>query len=153
MLEHQGQKAGDIQVTHAADMRYVGQSYEITVPIECLEHLRDAFDTEHEHVYGHASAGAPVEIITLRVIASVPGERLQFGGSGDTYAAESSTRPMRFDERALSVPVVARGRVNGTTLAGPIAVVQSDTTTIVPPGGRLRTAANGFLEVTLDGLP
>jgi N-methylhydantoinase A len=152
MLERQGQSASDIRVAHAADMRYVGQSYEITVPIERLEHLREAFDTEHERVYGQASAGAPVEIITLRVMASVPGARLRFGGSGDSYAAEASTRPMQFDDRTLTVPVVARGTLDRTGVSGPTAVVQSDTTTIVPPGGRLRTAANGFLELTLEAV-
>ena len=150
LLERQGQNLSDIAVSHAADMRYVGQSYEITVPIEHLAHLREAFDVEHERAYGQANAGAPVEIITLRVVASVPGARLRFRGSGDSYTAQASARTMQFDGRALAVPVVARGTLDENGVLGPTAVVQSDTTTIVPPGGRLRAAANGFLELTWE---
>ena len=153
-LEAQGQRPEAIVATYAADMRYVGQSYEITVPFDVPAHLRDAFDAEHAQVYGQANPGEPVEIIALRVTASVPGTPLRFEtlrGAAGAAATPPTTRAMRFDERALEVPVWAREALPAGGVEGPAAVVQSDTTTVVPPGGHLRAGGNGFLELTLEG--
>ncbi len=61
----------------SADLRYHGQSYELTVPVPAgridravLVALEDAFGREHERTYGHrAEAGEPVEMINLRLAA------------------------------------------------------------------------------------
>src|SRR5437660_271207 len=58
----------------AADMRYVGQSYEIDVPVELAwlapgggAPLLAAFHHAHERAFGHADREAPAEIVNLRV--------------------------------------------------------------------------------------
>ena len=63
--------------SYSADMRYRGQSYEIEVPLEAawietgdLRAVASAFHAEHERVYEHADAKAPVQIINLRLVAS-----------------------------------------------------------------------------------
>jgi N-methylhydantoinase A len=48
-----------------ADMRYVGQSYELTVPDG------GDFHAAHQRVYGYSDAKRPVETVTLRVRAVV----------------------------------------------------------------------------------
>ena len=62
-----------------ADMRYVGQSYEIEVDIdpvllhvEGLDSLRTVFEAKHRRVYGHSDAHEPIEWVNLRVVVSCP---------------------------------------------------------------------------------
>jgi N-methylhydantoinase A len=65
------------RIRHSADLRYQGQSFELTIPVgpgpldaRALAHLEEAFGREHERTYGHrAGADEPVEIISLRVVA------------------------------------------------------------------------------------
>jgi len=73
-LERFGDGAGAAAFRHAADMRYVGQSYEIDVPVE-LDWLAPgggavllaAFHRAHERAFGHADREAPAEVVNLRV--------------------------------------------------------------------------------------
>ena len=68
----------------AADLRYVGQGFELLVPMEIdnvgpatLARLEAAFNEEHERTYGHRSEGAPVQFVNLRLTA----RGLRDGGS------------------------------------------------------------------------
>ena len=66
------------RVEHALDIRYVGQEYTLTIPLlgagEPLEPGFDAalatrFHEAHETRFGHANAGAPVELVVVRTTA------------------------------------------------------------------------------------
>jgi N-methylhydantoinase A len=69
-LRAQGVKARAWRVTRFADLRYAGQSHEITVPYG--PRMVAAFLRAHEERYGHLRAGAPIEVVTLRLRAAVP---------------------------------------------------------------------------------
>jgi N-methylhydantoinase A len=56
-----------------ADLRYAGQSFELTVPGSTAEELVRAFHAEHERRYGHRIDDEPVEIVNIRLVATVPG--------------------------------------------------------------------------------
>src|SRR5262245_2683756 len=64
-------------IRRAADLRYQGQSFELSVPVagplagtESLQAVAQAFGHEHERTYGHrAGPEEPVEIVSLRVVA------------------------------------------------------------------------------------
>src|SRR5258706_982237 len=69
-----GAGAGPASFRHAADMRYVGQSYEIDVPVELGwlapgggAPLLAAFHRAHQRAFGHADREAPAEIVNLRI--------------------------------------------------------------------------------------
>ncbi|WP_409348457.1 hydantoinase/oxoprolinase family protein [Natronorarus salvus] len=58
------------------DLRYVGQSFELTVPTpdgrmdaEALATIRERFHDAHEQRYGHSSKDEPVELVTVRLRA------------------------------------------------------------------------------------
>jgi N-methylhydantoinase A len=64
--------------TRHADLRYQGQSFELTVPASDLASLGDLagrFHVEHERRYGHRTDDEPVELVNLRVTGTVPGSR------------------------------------------------------------------------------
>ena len=68
------QKLADSSTTELrffADVRYVGQSYELTIPIsgdghETASRLKETFACEYERVYGYANRN-PMEMVSLRL--------------------------------------------------------------------------------------
>lgn len=65
------------------DMRFVGQAYEIAVPIGVAEidgldaaSLRSRFEEAHRSVFSHGGANRQMEIVTLRIAASIPNRSL-----------------------------------------------------------------------------
>ncbi len=66
-LSAEGVRRGRAEVRRYADLRYVGQSYEITVPFE--RDYRAAFHAAHEQLYGHSSPERATEIVNVRVRA------------------------------------------------------------------------------------
>ena len=75
-LTHEGYSSDDIETRRAADLRYVGQAYELTVPCPsgrldavALGALAETFHDEHERTYGHRAGEEPVEIVNLRLTA------------------------------------------------------------------------------------
>lgn len=58
-------RLADLMIEMLVDMRYQGQSYELTIPF--TEHLHDDFHQVHRKVYGFAREKRPVELVNLRV--------------------------------------------------------------------------------------
>jgi N-methylhydantoinase A len=133
-------------VTACLDLRYVGQSYELTVPLDrpidaaALGRARAAFHATHAQRYGHAEPGLPVEVVTVRVRGVGPGARPELPreplGPADASAARLAERPVWFGPDApTATPGYDRTRLQpGARLRGPAVVFQYDTTTVVPPG-------------------
>jgi N-methylhydantoinase A/oxoprolinase/acetone carboxylase beta subunit len=128
------------RIARALDVRYVGQSYELTVPFS--EDFRRAFDREHARRYGYADPSRPTEIVSVRVNASglTDKPRLPFRRPGRPFAARpSARRPGRFSGRAVNVacfnwPALApgaRGR-------GPAVLTSGEATVVIPPGFAFR---------------
>ena len=69
------------KIRRAADLRYSGQAYELTVsvaPGSAASDLIEAFSSEHERTYGHRAVDEPVDLVSLRVSAA---ERVSSNGS------------------------------------------------------------------------
>src|SRR6516164_6900046 len=67
-LEREGFRPARQAIERLIDVRYVGQSYEITLPFS--NGYRRAFDQRHQQVYGYSDPSRPTEIVALRVKAS-----------------------------------------------------------------------------------
>ena len=143
-LERFGDGAGAAAFRHAADMRYVGQSYEIDVPVE-LDWLAPgggavllaAFHRAHERAFGHADREAPAEVVNLRVQlrAERPRVPLVELPAGATTPAPRARRRIWLDGRPTEARVFDRTALSrGARLEGPAIVEQSDTTVLVPSG-------------------
>ena len=146
----------------AIDMRYVGQNFELAIPVPPggalpqSDWLKRAFLQAHQRKYGHHDPAAAIEIITLRLVA----RKTRVRPSRDTRKPErprpaplaSTTSPVwfgadkptdtRFVERSALLP--------GTVLEGPAVVTQFDSTTLVPPGSRLSVDDSGSLMIEVD---
>lgn len=140
----------------AADMRYVGQSYEIEVPVEPAwlapggqAALLSAFHRAHERVYGHADREAPGEIVNLRVQLRAARPRVPLGEIPvRPEARPRETRRIWLEGRSIEARVFERAALGrGARLAGPAIVEQPDTTVLVPAGhaGEVDRFGNLFL--------
>jgi N-methylhydantoinase A len=143
---------------HLGELRYVGQSYSLEVPIEMgtdksiLRQSTEAFHAKHHKMYGHSNASAQVEFVALRVIQTWSLPRPEFGikptdGLGRPAGA---SRSAYFEELAAYVetPVLHRDHlVIGEMLTGPLIVEQDDTTLVVYPGDRAVLESSGNIIV------
>jgi N-methylhydantoinase A len=131
--------AGRIELRRALDMRYTGQSHELTVPYAMDGTIAGAFHAAHAARYGYARPVAPVEIVTLRLTAVAPVTppplpRREPGGP-DPSAARVGRRPVWFAGGPLDTALYDRAGLRpGNFLAGPSVLYQYDTTTVIPPG-------------------
>jgi len=157
-MREEGVPGPEVRVAYAADMRYVGQAYELEVPIaapvtpERVPEIAAAFHAVHERVYGYARTQQPVEFVNFRAVhtyplprpvvtpAARPSGTLADARLGERRAYFAGFVPTAIYERAR-LPLGAR-------LAGPAIVEQSDTTTVIPPGVTARVDDAGNLRLT-----
>ena len=92
---------GEVRAAYAADMRYVGQAYELEVPIEApvapahLATITEAFHAAHERVYGYARRVQPVEFVNFRATHTYPLPAPRVRSSEGSREAERHQRPRR----------------------------------------------------------
>jgi len=149
------------------DMRYVGQNFELRVPVGAARPaaegvampdaaaLRALFFAVHEQSYGFYNPHDPVEIVNFRLTAKARlAEPPQPGGAADptAVAVPVERRPVRFDgDTSYDTPVYDRATLKpGMAIAGPAVIDQLDATTLVYPGDKavVDTALNILIEVT-----
>jgi N-methylhydantoinase A len=145
----------------SADMRYVGQAYEIEVPVrpewldgDDLRPLLDAFHERHERTFFHADRGAPAEIVDLRVraVGELPKVPDRPPASCTSAPRARATRRIVAAGGRHEASVYARDSLApGAAIAGPAIVEQDDTTTLVPSGWRVDVDGHGNLSATRGG--
>ncbi len=122
-------------LARGADLRYVGQSHELTVDLETFDPpaVREAFHTAHERARGYR-LDEPVEVVTLRVTATVPGDRPTVSHQGRS-SDPVTHRPVRAGEGWHETPVYDRDRATvGLAVEGPAVFEGAESTVVVPPG-------------------
>lgn len=141
----------------AADLRYRGQAFELTVPLPHL-HLSQAdlgelagkFHREHERTYGYAVPEEPMELVNLRLnvigeveIPELPVEKR----SGNLVDALIESRAVYFGEDGRrETPIYLRERLPaGAELQGPAVIEGVESTCLVPPGARAHVDELGNL--------
>lgn len=131
-----------ISLQRLADLRYAGQAFELTVPVDidqplCPERLAASFHQEHFRTYAHKAEGEPVELVNLRIIAKVQvkdvGSPTPAARSGDP--SPPVTRSAYFGPLTgtVEVPICSRADLVGQVTAGPVIVEEYDSTIVVPP--------------------
>jgi len=137
----------------AADLRYRGQSHELTVDADDLTALEGRFHDVHEQRYGYRMDDEPVEVVNVRLTAIVDAEwpTLPEESGALTTTAESPRRAVRFGGEWIETPVWDRDRLgHGSRISGPAVVELREATCVVRPGwdGRIDDAGTLVLERT-----
>ena len=141
----------EVVLRRALDLRYVGQSFELTVPGEVpLADAAEAFRVRHTDIYGYAPTKEPVEVVNARVTALgiMPPLALWEAPAGGRAPAGRGTRRACFDGRWVDAPVIPRGALTpDRPVGGPAIVEEDEATTIVPPGWTIEAGAAGSLRL------
>ena len=124
----------------SADMRYVGQEYFVNVvvtsPID-LQRVEAQFHEAHETRYGHATPGAPVEFVNLRLgaLGRIESEVHAFAPRVDGGEPLRERRRVVFDGAEHDTAALLRDLMPvGSRYAGPLVIEEDSATTVVPPG-------------------
>ena len=136
----------------SADIRYAGQSYELTVPWNA-QNPAEPFHREHQRVYGYANRGHATQIVTIRVRAKrvVEKPKLVTRRAPAASIGKRKKAPVRSIHSAGAwrpTPVYRRAELSFAKLRGPALVVDYGSTTLAPPGWRFGLDRFGNLTIT-----
>jgi N-methylhydantoinase A/oxoprolinase/acetone carboxylase beta subunit len=136
----------------SADIRYAGQSYELTVPWNA-RNPSEPFRREHEKIYGYANPERAIEIVTIRVRAKRDVEKPKLVTRRVSKASIGTKQnpPVRKIHSAgawRQTPVYRRVQLSTAKLRGPALVVDYGSTTLVPPGWVFALDKFGNLNIT-----
>ncbi|MCX6024188.1 MAG: hydantoinase/oxoprolinase family protein, partial [Chloroflexi bacterium] len=139
-LAAEGLQNERIRLDRLLDVRYRGQSYEITVPLDGLNvpAAIAAFHQRHQERFGHSHPEQPVELVSLRLKAVGLTDKPVFTpeppGDADPASALLEERTVWFGG-PVRTQVYDRERLRpGHRIAGPALIEQLDASTVVPPG-------------------
>lgn len=123
------------ECTRRADLRYRGQSFELTVEADDFEGLAERFHTAHETRYGYRMDEEPVELVNLRLIATVPVKKPEIKEPEAEGNAVEKHRRASFGGEWVEVPVLDREEMGrGSEVEGPAIVEFREATCVVRPG-------------------
>jgi N-methylhydantoinase A len=158
-----GAQDGQVAVSASVDCRYVGQGYELNVPLsgwasEDLGAIPGRFHGAHAERYGHANRDEPVEVVTLRIMAVGEYGRPEFGSTGaeDTGGVDRAvvaSRQVRIPGfAATEMAVYERSLLaRGDGIDGPAIIRQMDSTTVLLEGQHAAVGTDGDIVITDGG--
>jgi N-methylhydantoinase A len=164
---------GKVSYQSSVDLRYRGQGYELNLPL--TRNLLADFEREHRRRYGYSHPGRPVELVTLRLRASVKSDAAHvnqmdqvgkmnhvkrmndvgtaaLGGPSRAKLGSLSTprASVLFDGKKLATKIYSRDELSsGKTYLGPAMITEYSATTVIPPGKRFHLDRAGNLIVTI----
>jgi N-methylhydantoinase A len=138
----------DAKLIRSADIRYAGQSYELTVPWN-PGNPAAPFHREHQRVYGYSNPERAIEIVTLRVRArlEVPKPKLKSGHHGGAVTKNAAIRRIHSSDTWRDTPVYARSDLSSGEMTGPALVLDYGSTTLIPPGWAFSMDSVGSLKL------
>ncbi len=146
-MEEEGVPEERLSLRQWVDARYEGQSFELSVPGAGWD---TRFHELHEKRYGYQRPETPVEAVTLRSVASVPGPQLDVERIPRTGAAPPVQHTRAYTEGEWTeVNRVWRNDLSpDQTLDGPALVLEYSSTTWVPRGWGLTVDEWGNLHLS-----
>ena len=159
-LAAEGIRAGKHEVKLAADLRYSGQNYELTVAApsapwnaDSLHELGERFHREHQRAYGYRVDEATVQLVNLRATALSLMPKLK--PRTETRAASNDAPPFEhrdvwWEDGFVSTPIYQRSHLPlDSAVQGPAIVEQMDSTILIAPNERAEVDEYGNLILSL----
>ncbi len=168
MMAAEGLSRDDSDFQLLMDIRYAGQSSELSVVAEApitaatLQNAVAEFHREHERTYGYCSPGEPTQLVNLRLRAraregsgaEVLSARIRPVTTAASAAAQGVSRDVYFGPRDgwKTTPVIRRDALTSKPMTGPFIIEEYDTTIVVPPGALVRRDETGSVRIDLSKL-
>ncbi len=153
--------AGAIKYRLSVDVRYQGQGYELNVPFT-RSLIRD-FRSEHQRRYGYSYPARAVELVTLRLRATIKSHQTRAHVGTGAPARPGRAKPGRgfpnhaavfFSGKKLSAAILSRDALPaGKKYSGPAVITEYSATTVVPPGVTFRSERSGNLMIEIGTSP
>jgi N-methylhydantoinase A len=148
LLAREGVAPAQRRLVRTLDLRYRGQSHELTVTVPAgalsapdVERILEQFHQAHARAYGYAAREDAVELVNVRLTAIGVSPKARFKdlskGSGDCHAAMKGHRAVWFSEAPgfTDCPIVDRYHLHwDDVVPGPAVIEEFDSTTVVHPG-------------------
>ncbi|MDQ3302357.1 MAG: hydantoinase/oxoprolinase family protein [Actinomycetota bacterium] len=136
--EMEGSASEDLEkpeLTRRADLRYRGQSFELTVEVDALQKLKERFHAAHEQRYGYRMEDEALELVNLRLTATVAVQKPDLDEPELRDGVKAERRKANFDGEWKNIPVLDREAMGrGSGVEGPAIVEFREATCVVRPG-------------------
>ncbi len=165
VLASEGYTDEMVDAVVSVDLRYVGQSSELTVPMPgrfgdpaTLARLGEDFGVLYDSTFGYRS-DEPLELVNVRVMVSGrSAQRLKFSGikvDSNALAGMSGMRKVSFDPGSSprDTTVIPRSAMHSEPRRGPLIIESYDTTIIVPPDASAWADAVGNIVIDINSEP
>jgi len=141
----------DAQLDATYELRYRGQAFELAV--DCgidaePEQLRAAFEAEHEDRYGYSAPEQQLELVTIRVSATIPGVEVELAGSGKEQQPQRTRRTATLGGGQVEFEVIRGAPLPNTPLSGPAIVELAESTLVIPPEWSGAVDGTGTVKLT-----
>lgn len=151
--------AKNVAINRTAQMRYVGQTYEIETPIpdgrlspDALAGITEAFHAAHKQEHGVSSDIFEPAFVSLSVAATAPTAALPAytRPAGENVVAMKNTRPVYFAGEWLDCPIY-NGQIltPSQQMTGPAILEYLDSVAVLPPGAHATVDFHGNLIVNV----
>ncbi len=137
------------RIERFADLRYAGQSYELTVPWAAGK-SEETFHREHQRIYGYCDRARTTEIVTVRVRAVLSQPKPVLRAPAAPPISQPVRRQVYVRGRRRPIAVWKREQVSTQPTAGPALIVDYGSTTLVAPGWTFFADEFGNLIVMLQ---
>ncbi len=144
----------DADLRPVYELRYRGQAFELAID-GALEpdpaELRQAFEGLHEERYGYRDAEQELELVTLRVSATMPGADVSLGeGDGEGEEPERATRTATLEGTEVELAVLRGTLASGTSIEGPAVIELAESTLLVPEGWAGEVDDTGTIHIRME---
>jgi N-methylhydantoinase A len=146
----------DLEVVYQADIRYVGQAFNLTLDFSeddlrknGVESLAERFDAEHDQLFSF-KLGDAHEILMIRAVVKARGAEIAAGtvGSADATLEDCLIHQSKyyFEGKSHDAPIYERTKLHeGIVVPGPAIVIEMDSTTVILPGHEAKVDKIGNL--------
>jgi N-methylhydantoinase A len=148
-LQAEGFKKREIESIDFADLRYRGQSYELTVKL--TDDFIDKFHELHERRYGYANRGRAVELVNVRATfrGRTPKPVIRKATKTRRRPVPLDVQPVWIDRKRIKTAIYDRAALgHGQVIDGPAIIGEYSSTTLVPPD--FKCAVDAYLNLVLE---
>jgi len=153
--------ADKIEIGRTAQMRYVGQTYEVDVSIRSgkldkdhLPEIAEAFHAAHRQEYGVSSDDFPIAFVALGVVATgalTEAPVFNFASGAKTEGSQDRSRKVYFEGTWVDAVLKnAADILTGETIRGPALIEYQDSIAVLPPGCDGEVDPHGNLIVSIS---
>ncbi len=149
-MADEGFPAEKVKILPFLDLRYWGQSYEITIP--CGQNLVKDFHSAHQNLYSYHHPQKEVEIVNIRIKVVGRSKKIRLKkhplGDGKASRAVIKTQNLHYRQKSYSAPVFSRDLLQpGDRIKGPALVIDPESTAFLPPS--FKGEVDGLLNLIL----